>query len=414
MKMVDLGKHPDARNTVRKETTIHRMLSNPYIIQYFGQRSESNIEYIFLEYASGGELFDRIEPDVGMPIEEARKYFRQLIIAVEYLHSRGVAHRDLKPENLLLDANDNLKVSDFGLATVYRLHGKERYLNKKCGTLPYVAPEVLERPYHAEPADIWSCGIILIALLAGELPWDQASKNCSEYSAWKNNSYHYLTPWKKLDRLSLLLLKKILVHVPSVRSSLYDIKKHDWYNTGFYTDVESCNKPALENTQLNNIKEQAFCFSQPELPPVGISLTNMKFEERTGLSFSQPASVENLLVSSQLQAINTQASQNTFQNLVRRMTRCFASTSCEDTVKIITQCLVKKNYHYRVNNFGIITISTVDKRKMPLVFKINIIDMDNKTLIDFRLSKGCGIEFKKEFVKIKTLLNHILLTSNNI
>jgi serine/threonine-protein kinase Chk1 len=60
MKMVDLGKHPDARNTVRKETTIHRMLSNPYIIQYFGQRSESNIEYIFLEYASGGELFDRI------------------------------------------------------------------------------------------------------------------------------------------------------------------------------------------------------------------------------------------------------------------------------------------------------------------------------------------------------------------
>lgn len=60
MKMVDLGKHPDARNTVKKETTIHRMLSNPNIIQYFGQRSESNMEYIFLEYAVGGELFDRI------------------------------------------------------------------------------------------------------------------------------------------------------------------------------------------------------------------------------------------------------------------------------------------------------------------------------------------------------------------
>lgn len=102
-----------------------------------------------------------------MPITEARKYFRQLILAVEYLHSRGVAHRDLKPENLLLDAFDNLKVSDFGMATVYRLQGRERCLNKKCGTLPYVAPEVLERPYHAEPADVWSCGIILIALLAG-------------------------------------------------------------------------------------------------------------------------------------------------------------------------------------------------------------------------------------------------------
>lgn len=102
-----------------------------------------------------------------MPITEARKHFKQLIVAVEYLHSRGVAHRDLKPENLLLDVDDNLKVSDFGLATVYRLHGKERFLDKKCGTLPYVAPEVLEGPYLAEPADIWSCGIILIALLAG-------------------------------------------------------------------------------------------------------------------------------------------------------------------------------------------------------------------------------------------------------
>ena len=102
-----------------------------------------------------------------MPKWEAQKYFRQLISAVEYLHSRGVAHRDLKPENLLLDENDNLKVSDFGLATVYRLQGKERSLDTRCGTLPYVAPEVLERPYQAEPADIWSCGIILVALLTG-------------------------------------------------------------------------------------------------------------------------------------------------------------------------------------------------------------------------------------------------------
>lgn len=107
------------------------------------------------------------EPDIGMPAWEAQKYIRQLMSAVEYLHSKGVAHRDLKPENLLLDENDNLKVSDFGLATIYRLQGKERCLERRCGTLPYVAPEVLTRPYHAEAADIWSCGIILVALLAG-------------------------------------------------------------------------------------------------------------------------------------------------------------------------------------------------------------------------------------------------------
>lgn len=60
-----------------------------------------------------------------------------------------------------------VKVSDFGLATVFKLKGKERYLDKRCGTLPYVAPEVLQGPYRAEPADVWSCGIILVALLAG-------------------------------------------------------------------------------------------------------------------------------------------------------------------------------------------------------------------------------------------------------
>lgn len=65
MKMVDLSKHPDARQTVKKESTIHRMLSNPNIIQYFGQRSEKNMEYIFLEYASGGELFDKIGTNIN-------------------------------------------------------------------------------------------------------------------------------------------------------------------------------------------------------------------------------------------------------------------------------------------------------------------------------------------------------------
>lgn len=120
-----------------------------------------------------------------MPAWEAQKYFRQLISAMEYLHSRGVAHRDLKPENLLLDETDNLKVSDFGLATIYRLQGKERCLERRCGTLPYVAPEVLLYPYHAEPADIWSCGIILVALLAGGNLYRNIYSNCSLKNLFK-------------------------------------------------------------------------------------------------------------------------------------------------------------------------------------------------------------------------------------
>ena len=79
-----------------------------------------------------------------------------------------MAHRDIKPENLLLDGYDTLKISDFGLSTLFRYQGKERLLNKCCGTEPYVAPEVYAgMEYHAEGADLWSCGIVLTALLSG-------------------------------------------------------------------------------------------------------------------------------------------------------------------------------------------------------------------------------------------------------
>lgn len=145
MKMVDTRKHPDASASVKKEVCIQKFLQHPHILRYFGTRRQNDIEYIFLEYAAGGELFDRIgmwkqflvifrivnehfrikdlkysEPDVGMPVDSARRFLNQLMNGVDYLHSRGVAHRDLKPENLLLDENDNLKISDFGMATMFR------------------------------------------------------------------------------------------------------------------------------------------------------------------------------------------------------------------------------------------------------------------------------------------------------
>lgn len=87
MKIIDLQKHPDARCNVKKEVAIHRLMSSPNVIQFFGQRREGHIEYLFLEYAAGGELFDRIEPDVGMAHWEAQKYFKELISGVVSINS---------------------------------------------------------------------------------------------------------------------------------------------------------------------------------------------------------------------------------------------------------------------------------------------------------------------------------------
>lgn len=98
---------------------------------------------------------------------EAQGYFQQLLVGVEYLHAQGITHRDIKPENLLIDEGGVLKITDFGMATVFRLRGVERLLDKRCGTLPYIPPEVITPPYHAQPADLWSCGIVLVAMLSG-------------------------------------------------------------------------------------------------------------------------------------------------------------------------------------------------------------------------------------------------------
>ena len=126
MKEIDITENPEAEESVKKEICVHKLLKHKQIVQCYGSRQDGSRQFIFLEYCSGGELFDRIEPDVGMPEHQAQRFFIQIMSGLEYLHKKGVSHRDIKPENLLLDENDCLKISDFGMATVFRHQGKER------------------------------------------------------------------------------------------------------------------------------------------------------------------------------------------------------------------------------------------------------------------------------------------------
>ncbi|RRT48360.1 hypothetical protein B296_00046276 [Ensete ventricosum] len=130
--------------------------------------------YMVLEFITGGELFDRIARNGKLKEDEARKYFQQLIDAVDYCHSRGVFHRDLKPENLLLDSNGVLKISDFGLSALPQQ--EDGLLYTTCGTPNYVAPEVVkDKGYDGAKSDIWSCGVILFVLMAGYLPFEDSN-----------------------------------------------------------------------------------------------------------------------------------------------------------------------------------------------------------------------------------------------
>ncbi|KAL7647145.1 UNVERIFIED_CONTAM: hypothetical protein RMT77_002403 [Armadillidium vulgare] len=435
MKIVDLNKHPDAVEAVRKEVCLHRILKHQNVIKFFGSRKENQMQYMFLEYAVGGELFDRIEPDIGMPPDQAQKYFRDLINGVEYLHLQGVTHRDIKPENLLLDANDILKITDFGMATLYRYNGKERELDRKCGTKPYMAPEVLLRPYNAEPADIWSCGVVLVALLAGELPWDEPTFSCPEFLSWKDKDSNFISesPWKKIDNLALSLLRKVLNTVPRYRANISAIKSHSW----LVKDFQKCGISAPQTASDRNAtpKNKRICSvldsSSPELtsvddvstrftcsqPDPHTAFGNQSFESTVpkvvppSMSFSQPVNPDHLFLSTQLsQGTQTcHGSQTPLQKLVRRMTRVLVITSLEDTIKHLEALFMKMNYSYKSHSTNVLTVTTVDRRGAQLVLKANILDMGSHILVDFRLSKGCGLDFKRQFLKIKDGLSHILV-----
>lgn len=187
--------------------------------------------FIVVELVEGGELFEYLVDKKLLSEEEARFFFHQLVDGLMYCQSSGVCHRDLKPENLLLDRLGNLKISDFGLSTLYvgdaDGDGQQRaeLLHTTCGTPNYVAPEVLEsRGYDGKSADVWSVGVILFVLLAGFLPFEEETMPAL-FSKIKQADFAY-PMW--FSQASKDLLSGILVPNPAARLTLTDVFNHPW------------------------------------------------------------------------------------------------------------------------------------------------------------------------------------------
>lgn len=358
-----------------------------------------------------------------------------------------------RPENLLLNDNDVLKIADFGLATLFQYKGNERLLSSPCGTAPYVATEVLSKAeYRAVPTDIWSCGIILIAMLAGELPWDKPVIENRDFYNWMQNDYYQRTPWCKLDNSVLALLRKLLAIDPSQRFTIKQIKSSAWfsrksvYETNFSQNVLNAgylsqpiytsafdtglmnNTQASIEMQITDSNGDCDCTRSCHPSVAQTSTVNNTGSNNLNMdshiqSFSQPVYTESMILNSQIQNTQTISSQATpsqmatspLLKLVKRMTRMFVHTNVDQTIEEIKKLLNKNIYEYKIATMSSqrqrqITVSTLDKRQMQLTFKINIIEMNTahtNVLIDFRLSKGDGLEFKRIFLKFKSNLMHI-------
>lgn len=148
---------------IQREIALMHLAENPHLLRLHDVLESPRHLYIVIEYAAKGELFNYIVENKALDELRAMQFFRQIIYGLEYLHSLGICHRDLKLENILLDDNYNIKIADFGFARFV----KSSIAETSCGSPHYAAPEVIAgHPYDGRCADIWSCGIILFALLA--------------------------------------------------------------------------------------------------------------------------------------------------------------------------------------------------------------------------------------------------------
>ncbi|XP_073113450.1 CBL-interacting protein kinase 18 [Elaeis guineensis] len=217
---------------IKREISVMRLVRHPNVVQLYEVMATKSKIYFVMEYVKGGELFNKVSKG-KLKEDVARKYFQQLIGAVDFCHSRGVYHRDLKPENLLLDDNGDLKVSDFGLSALAESTRQDGLLHTTCGTPAYVAPEVINRKgYDGAKSDIWSCGVILFVLMAGYLPFQDP--NLMEMYRKIGKAEFKCPSWFPSDVRRLLL--RILDPNPSTRISIAKIMENPWFRKGLDHD----------------------------------------------------------------------------------------------------------------------------------------------------------------------------------
>lgn len=213
----------------KREISVMRLIKHPNIVQLYEVMASKSKIYFAMEFVRGGELFNKVAKG-RLKEDAARKYFQQLIAAVDFCHSRDVYHRDLKPENLLLDEGGNLKVSDFGLSALFDSKRQDGLLHTTCGTPAYVAPEVINKKgYDGEKADIWSCGVVLFVLLAGYLPFHD--QNLMEMYKKISKGEFKCPQWFHPEVRKLL--SRILDPNPGTRITLVKLMDNSWFKKGF-------------------------------------------------------------------------------------------------------------------------------------------------------------------------------------
>lgn len=306
IKFIDRGnchRHNLSDDDILRELMIHKSCNgHPHIIQLYDAGSDQRYLWMIMEIAELGDLFDKIEPDVGVDEEVAHFYFKQLVGALEFIHKMGVAHRDIKPENILIDKNGDLKLADFGLACVFKRNNVRRLAHKACGSPPYMAPDIVNpKGYDPEKIDVWSCGVLLYVLLTGETLWEEPTMTDPDFKYFsENNGVEALTmtyPWSKLSIEAILVLRGLVKIDNEQRSTLSKVRRHPWVNKvnklanekGLCQNPRHLVKKLLSNLKVDLSDEGFLRATQQNTQMSQTQFTQREFDNGfKGISNSQP------------------------------------------------------------------------------------------------------------------------------
>ncbi|PHT68482.1 CBL-interacting protein kinase 33 [Capsicum annuum] len=377
-------KHKMAEQLKREIATM-KLIRHPHVVQLYEVLASKTKIFIVLEFVTGGELFDKIVNHGRMHEKEARKYFQQLINAVDYCHSRGVYHRDLKPENLLLDASGNLKVSDFGLSALSQQVRDDGLLHTTCGTPNYVAPEVLnDHGYDGTTADLWSCGVILFVLLAGYLPFDDSNLmnlykkiSAAEFSC---------PPWMSFGAMKLIT--RILDPNPMTRITIAEILEDEWFKKDY-------KYPVFNEKEDVNLDDVEAVFKDSEEHHV----TEKKEEQPT------PMNAFELISMSKGLNLGNLFDEQEFKRETRFTSKCSANeiiSKIEEAAKPLGFDVHKKNYKMRLENVkagrkGNLNVATEVFQVAPSLH-----------MVEVRKAKGDTLEFHKFYKNLSTSLEDVV------
>ncbi|KAG1347932.1 Serine/threonine-protein kinase SAPK10 [Cocos nucifera] len=273
VKYIERGEKID--ENVQREIINHRSLRHPNIIRFKEVILTPTHLAIVMEYASGGELFERICNAGRFSEDEARFFFQQLISGVSYCHSMQVCHRDLKLENTLLDGSmaPRLKICDFGYSKSSVLHSQPK---STVGTPAYIAPEVLlKKEYDGKIADVWSCGVTLYVMLVGAYPFEDPEdpKNFRKTIQRILGVQYSIPDYVHISPECRRLISRIFVANPAMRITIPEIRNHEWFLKNLPADLMDDNAMSNQYEEpdqpMQSIDEIMQIIAEATIPAAG-------------------------------------------------------------------------------------------------------------------------------------------------